>query len=353
MEVRYAHVNQAFQDLIGLFYRRATDHAKLTDPDIGYRDSRVGHIYQLTEPLLIEYRMPYLRVLLNQPRDANPVFHLVETVWMLAGRNDVKPLTLFNRRMAEYSDDGCTLSGAYGHRMRRYPPLSIDQLRLAADELKRDPNTRRVVVAIWNPEIDLRGLASGSKDLPCNTHLYFMVEKNGRLRMTVCNRSNDLVWGALGANVVHFSYIHSVVASLSGYPQGSYYQFTNNAHVYSFILAGAKTWLDWYELPSTRQLLSDYVSSPRGPEPDGIALEEAGAFTDSLVGYQHLLDPDAWKSQWLAKVVAPAVNSFFCHRTGNVEGATRWMRRVKDFGWRNALALWLEKRHGRLPACFD
>ena len=38
-----------------------------------------------------------------------------------------------------------------------------------------------------------------SKDVPCNTHAYFAINAEGSLDLTVCNRSNDLVWGCLGA----------------------------------------------------------------------------------------------------------------------------------------------------------
>jgi hypothetical protein len=51
-------------------------------------------------------------------RDANPFFHVMETLWMLAGRNDLPWLVRFNKRFASYSDDGGnTQPGAYGYQM--------------------------------------------------------------------------------------------------------------------------------------------------------------------------------------------------------------------------------------------
>jgi hypothetical protein len=70
-----------------------------------------------------------------------------------------------------------------------------------------------------------------AKDLPCNTHIYFRVQGK-TLHMTVCNRSNDLVWGALGSNIVHFSFLHELIAKGAGLQVGTMFQFTNNLHIY-------------------------------------------------------------------------------------------------------------------------
>jgi hypothetical protein len=71
-----------------------------------------------------------------------------------------------------------------------------------------------------------------TKDVPCNTSIYFAVNGEGALDMTVCNRSNDLVWGALGANAVHMSVLQEYIAARLDRDVGQYYQFTNNLHGY-------------------------------------------------------------------------------------------------------------------------
>ena len=81
---------------------------------------------------------------------------------------------------------------------------------------------------MWDAHVDL-GVAS--KDIPCNTHAYFLIN-NGRLDMTVCNRSNDIVWGCYGANAVHFSILQEYMAALIGVPVGRYWQISNNWHLY-------------------------------------------------------------------------------------------------------------------------
>jgi hypothetical protein len=53
-----------------------------------------------------------------------------------------------------------------------------------------------------------------------------------RLDLTVCCRSNDALWGAYGANAVHFSILQEYLAAKIGCGIGTYYQFSNNFHVY-------------------------------------------------------------------------------------------------------------------------
>ncbi len=76
--------------------------------------------------------------------------------------------------------------------------------KLVSHRLKTYPNDRRTVVGMWDPWEDLWEENDG-KDYPCNTQIYFW-ERKGQLNMTVCNRSNDMIWGAYGANAVHMSF---------------------------------------------------------------------------------------------------------------------------------------------------
>ena len=67
-------------------------------------NTRNGPVLRIPEPVATVLTHPCERVLFAPWRDANPFFHLVEAVWMLAGRNDLKQLTPYVKRMAEYSD---------------------------------------------------------------------------------------------------------------------------------------------------------------------------------------------------------------------------------------------------------
>jgi thymidylate synthase len=108
------------------------------------------------------YEEPREKVLYCEERDANPFLHFFEALWLLAGRNDVAFLAQFLPRLAEYSDNGRTFHGAYGYRLRTR--FGKDQLVEAAARLKKEPDTRQVVLQIWSCEDDLN---RPSKDIPC------------------------------------------------------------------------------------------------------------------------------------------------------------------------------------------
>ena len=62
-------------------------------------DTRNGTALEFDSPVLIHYTHPKERVIFYQERDANPFFHLMEALWMLAGRRDVKFVDKFNGRI--------------------------------------------------------------------------------------------------------------------------------------------------------------------------------------------------------------------------------------------------------------
>lgn len=198
-----------------------------------------------------EYERPNERVLFSAARDANPFFHFFESLWILDGREDVDYLVRYNRRMAEFSDDGRKFHAAYGKRLRRhflnrdlaarssnaitdsydtdnYHP-KIDQILTAINLLKEDHATRQVVMSIWDPEVDL---GVRTKDMPCND-LVMLKIRDGKLNITVACRSNDIIWGAYGANAVQFSMLQEFVARAVGVGIGAYYQVSDSFHVYT------------------------------------------------------------------------------------------------------------------------
>ena len=195
--------------------------------------SRNGSVLRVPYPVTIAYKRPWERVLFSSVRDANPYFHLFESLWMLAGRNDLGWIQQFNSRMHEFSDDGMHLHGAYGYRWRQW--FDFDQLKIMIEHLRDNPSSRRAVLQMWSPLGDMVGLNGvgglQAKDVPCNVTVLFAMN-GGAIDMTVFNRSNDAIWGAFGANAVHMSVLQDYVASALCVPMGMYYQISNNLHVY-------------------------------------------------------------------------------------------------------------------------
>jgi hypothetical protein len=291
-------------------------------------DSRNGPVLRYPEPVMIHYTHPWERVLFCPKRNANPFFHLMEGIWMLGGGKDVAWINQFNSNMAQYSDDGKEFYGAYGYRWREQ--FDYDQLEVAAHMLSRDRTTRRVVVSMWDPQNDL---GKDTKDLPCNTHIYFEVRQD-HLNMTVCNRSNDMIWGMFGANAVHMSMLQEVMASKVGIGIGRYTQFTNNLHVYLETGQGAAL----LDTPST---------VPYDLYPDGCLVfpMQARADTDTFLDECSIYleaGPNNYHSAFLAQVVSPMQRAW--NKRDDYDACMHELEYVEAPDWRIAAIAWITRR---------
>lgn len=200
-------------------------------------DSRPGRaVRALDFPVITTYERPCERVIFDPVRDANPLFHCFEALWLLAGRDDAAWLDNFVKDYsARFAESDGRQHGSYGVRWRshflfdRESVTVIDQLDECVRLLKENKLDRQAVIQMWDPTIDLG--VHGLKDKPCNTSAYLRADR-GVLDLTVLCRSNDLVWGAYGANVVHFSMLQEYLAARIGILVGQMTQFSNNWHVY-------------------------------------------------------------------------------------------------------------------------
>lgn len=190
------------------------------------RNSRAGSVLEFPEPVATTYTCPDERVLFDLKRLCNPFFHFIEGLWIINGSRDTEFLDIFNSQMKQYSDDGITFYGAYGYRLRQ--THGFDQIEKAIHLLRANHDDRRVVLSMWDAKHDL---GHAMKDHPCNTHIYLKV-RDHKLNMTVCCRSNDLLYGAYGANVVHMSMVQEYLAARIGVEVGIYTQVSDSLHVY-------------------------------------------------------------------------------------------------------------------------
>ena len=153
-------------------------------------------------------------------------FSLMEGLWILCGSEDVAPLSYFTPHIKEFSDNGITFNAPYGHRLRRYPPYTIDQLEYCYRTLKADPDSRQAVMTIWHPYKD----EQETRDHPCTNWLHFLIRDN-KLDFTVQMRGNDLLWGT-PYNVFNFMLIQEVMAGWLGIELGTYTHQVNSMHFY-------------------------------------------------------------------------------------------------------------------------
>lgn len=154
-------------------------------------------------------------------RKWNPWLALSESLWVLAGKNTIDELVPYNKYITDYSDDGKTLYGAYGYRI-------ADQLAPLVNRLQNDPGDRRAVLSIWHP-VDL---IAPTKDPPCNDMVMFKL-RDGKLHMTVINRSNDIHWGLYAVNIPEFAMLQLCIAAVLGVQVGTQTHLSNSLHYYT------------------------------------------------------------------------------------------------------------------------
>lgn len=393
MHLNFVNVNDAFMGIV-----RGMNMGSI---ETFRTPSRVGEVIQIAEPMTISYQSPRQRVLFNDTRDGNPFFHMFESMWMLAGQNDVASLAYYSSKIGSIaSDDGETFNGAYGYRWRHpnYLDLSgspspgdipyggADQLDIIVDHFKRTPASRRVVLQMWTVEDDLMKIDKG-KDVCCNTAAYFLIrrgdcpncvgglidhERNHSedapsssqcprckgfpkdmplyLDMTVTNRSNDLIWGMLGANVVHFSFLQEYLACSLGLEVGTYHQFTNNLHAYT------ETNSKWYpeewlgdELFGTMLHSYPEVSDESKlfwtPSDRELFDKEVKEFVRlNSTGIDDLTRVTTWETPFLKFVAQPFMHAFHMHKLRDYAAANFWINETQADDWGKAGQAWLNKR---------
>lgn len=310
------------------------------------RESRNGPVVVLPIPLTTIYFKPEERVLFHPERDANPFFHLLEALWMLAGRDDLAWVAFYNSGMKNYSDDGLTLNAAYGHRWRK--AFGQDQLQKIIDALHNNPDCRRQVLQMWGPD----DLGSQSKDVPCNTQAYFQIDADGKLQMMVTNRSNDLIWGAYGANAVHFSMLHEYMALSMGREMGLYYQTSFNTHYYvephqelvDTLAAKAPMPPAAHSDPYSDGLVSAAVPLMSLPQ---------GRWDRELATFMERKGEGSYEDPFLEQVAKPMARAYACFKSKDM---LRFQNAYQEMGaciapdWHAAGMQWLQRREAKCKA---
>jgi hypothetical protein len=294
------------------------------------RDSRNGPVRVFRTPVTTVYKKPKERVMFFPERDANPFFHFMEGLWMIAGRNDVEWISRFNGSIANYSDDGVTFHGAYGHRWREW--FGVDQLATCAMLLKENPDDRRVSMGMWDPASDL---GREGKDFPCNQMVNFRIV-DGRLDMYVFNRSNDMIWGAYGANAVHFSMMQEVVAAWIGVEVGIYEQISTNFHAYMSTFEKHSSLLS---LPIASAEYESGEVSPypmvNGPIEDWMADLEMFVQHGEVIGY---------RDKFFKRVALPMLRAWNWHKAKDHEMALKAIGECAATDWQKACREYIIRR---------
>lgn len=153
-----------------------------------------------------------------------------ELLWFLRGETNIRTLreqgvTIWD----EWADADGELGPVYGKQWRRWETPDgrvIDQIALVVDLIRRDPDSRRLIVNAWNPgEIDKMVLA------PCHAFFQFYVAA-GRLSCQLYQRSADIFLG-VPFNIASYALLTMMVAQVTNLEPGEFVHTLGDAHIYS------------------------------------------------------------------------------------------------------------------------
>jgi thymidylate synthase len=162
---------------------------------------------------------------------------IYELLWFLNGDTNIKYLNENGVRIwDEWADENGNLGPVYGHQWRSWPTpdgTTVDQISLLMDQIKKNPNSRRLIVSAWNvPEVNKMALP------PCHTLFQFYVAGR-KLSCQLYQRSADVFLG-VPFNIASYSLLTLMVAQVCDLEPGEFVHTFGDAHLYSNHLEQAK-----------------------------------------------------------------------------------------------------------------
>jgi len=174
-----------------------------------------------------------------------------ELLWFIQGDTNVKYLndnqvSIWN----EWADENGDLGPVYGHQWRSWPAPegnTIDQLSNLIEQIKSNPNSRRLIISAWNVA-DIGNMALP----PCHCLFQFYVA-DGKLSCQLYQRSADIFLG-VPFNIASYSILTLMIAQVSDLKPGDFIHTFGDAHLYSNHMEQASIQLDREprELPQMR-----------------------------------------------------------------------------------------------------
>ncbi len=152
-----------------------------------------------------------------------------ELLWFLKGDTNIKYLKDNGVSIwDEWADENGNLGPVYGYQWRSWPAPDgrhIDQIQRVLDDLKSNPDSRRIIVSAWNvADLDKMALA------PCHAFFQFYVA-DGKLSCQLYQRSADLFLG-VPFNIASYALLTLMVAQVTGLKPGDFVHTLGDAHIY-------------------------------------------------------------------------------------------------------------------------
>lgn len=153
-----------------------------------------------------------------------------ELLWFLQGDTNIAYLKQHGVSIwDEWADENGDLGPVYGHQWRSWPTPDgghIDQIALLLEQIRNNPDSRRLIVSAWNvADVDRMALA------PCHALFQFYVA-DGRLSCQLYQRSADVFLG-VPFNIASYALLTLMVAQVCGLQPGEFVHTFGDAHLYS------------------------------------------------------------------------------------------------------------------------
>ena len=153
-----------------------------------------------------------------------------ELLWFLQGETNIKYLKENGVSIwDEWADENGNLGPVYGKQWRSWATIDgrvIDQIKIAVDQIKNNPDSRRIIVSAWNVgELDKMALA------PCHAFFQFYVA-DGKLSCQLYQRSADIFLG-VPFNIASYALLTMMMAQVCGLKAGDFVHTFGDAHLYS------------------------------------------------------------------------------------------------------------------------
>ena len=183
---------------------------------------------------------------------------IYELLWFLRGDTNIQYLHDHNVTIwDEWADENGDLGPVYGKQWRSWEAPDgrvIDQITSLIEQIKRNPDSRRLMVSAWNPaDVDQMALP------PCHTLFQFYVS-NGKLSCQLYQRSADVFLG-VPFNIASYALLTMMVAQVCGLKAKDFVHTFGDAHIYSNHVEQAKLQLSREPRPLPQMRINPDVKS--------------------------------------------------------------------------------------------
>ena len=164
---------------------------------------------------------------------------IYELLWFLNGDTNIKYLQENGVRIwNEWANENGDLGPVYGAQWRNWNNDGIDQISTVIEQIKNNPDSRRMIVSAWNPSVMPKSentfaenVAEGRAALPpCHAWFQFYVA-NGKLSLQMYQRSADIFLG-VPFNIASYSLLLLMIAQVTGLKAGEFVHTFGDAHIY-------------------------------------------------------------------------------------------------------------------------